>query len=276
MASEAGKINGIQIETVTTDSFSMNYFRFGKGTQTLIIIPGLSVQSVMTSADLVANAYSSMAEDFTIYVFDSRSDIPAAYTINDMARDTAEVIGKLGLNNVDIFGASMGGMIAMKITIDHPELVRKLVLGSTSAKPENAKSQVFDTWLDLARKGDAEGLYLAFGEAIYPGAVYEQFKDFLVEAAKTVTEEDLSRFIILAEGIAGFDISSELGKISCPVLVIGSSDDRVLGAEASELIAEGLKDNAGFEIYMYDGYGHAAYDTAPDYKERMLKFLLAE
>ena len=25
--------------------------------------------------------------------------------------------------------------------------------------------------------------------------------------------------------------------------------------------------------HMYDGYGHAAYDTAPDYKERVLGFL---
>ncbi len=27
-------------------------------------------------------------------------------------------------------------------------------------------------------------------------------------------------------------------------------------------------------MYMYDGYGHAAYDTTLDYKERMLRFLI--
>ena len=26
-------------------------------------------------------------------------------------------------------------------------------------------------------------------------------------------------------------------------------------------------------LCMYDGYGHAAYDMAPDYKERILEFL---
>ena len=38
-------------------------------------------------------------------------------------------------------------------------------------------------------------------------------------------------------------------------------------------IEEVMKDHPGFEIYMYDGYGHAAYDMAPDYKERILEFL---
>ena len=47
----------VQIETVKTDSFSMDYFRFGQGENTLVILPGLSVQSVMGFADSVVDAY---------------------------------------------------------------------------------------------------------------------------------------------------------------------------------------------------------------------------
>ncbi|MBQ2617108.1 MAG: alpha/beta hydrolase, partial [Synergistaceae bacterium] len=61
---------------------------------------------------------------------------------------------------------------------------------------------------------------------------------------------------------------------TCPVLVLGSNDDRVLGGEASVQIMESLKVKSGCELFMYDGYGHAAYDIAPDYRERMLKFLV--
>ena len=276
MTDESGKASGIQIETVTTDSCSMNYFKFGKGAQTLIMIPGLSVQSVMGSAELVASAYAPMSDDFTIYLFDRRSDLPATYTVDDMARDTAGAIRKLGLSNVDIFGASQGGMIAMKIAIDNPDLVHKLVLGSTSAKIGDNEFDGVKAWVDLARKGDAEALYLAFGEAIYPTEIYEQSKDLLIQVAKTVTEEDMNRFVILAEGMKGFDVTADLNKITCPVLVIGSSDDRVLGSEASELISECMKGKDGFEIYMYEGFGHAAYDTAPDYKDRLMKFLLSK
>ena len=69
---------GIPIETVHTKSFAMDYFRFGKGRKTLVILPGLSIQSVMGAADAVAAAYRSLEDSFTIYVFDRRADPPAA------------------------------------------------------------------------------------------------------------------------------------------------------------------------------------------------------
>ena len=105
--------------------------------------------------------------------------------------------------------------------------------------------------------------------------VFEQARELLAESAKSVTEEDLARFVVLAEGIKGFDFTGELRQIACPVLIIGSADDRVLGADSSEEIAEQLKDRPDCELYLYDGYGHAAYDLAPDYKERLLRFLIA-
>ncbi len=38
-------------------------------------------------------------------------------------------------------------------------------------------------------------------------------------------------------------------------------------------IAERLDGRADFRLYMYTGYGHAAFDTAPDYRQRILAFL---
>lgn len=273
-AEEKQKMTGkIRIETVAADDFTMDYFRFGHGDQTLVILPGLSVESVMKFADTVAPAYASFEDRFTVYVFDRRKELPPVYTNRDIARDTAAAIRALGLDRVCLFGASQGGMIAMCIAIEQPDLVSRLILGSTSSHVTDEQFRVIDGWIQLAKAGRTEDLYLAFGEAIYPQQVFEQAKVLLTESARGVTEEDLSRFAILAEGIRGFDVTDQLGKISCPVLVIGSLDDHVLGGEASGKIAEQLKGRADCELYMYDGYGHAVYDLAPDYKERMLDFL---
>lgn len=266
----------IPIETIKTDAFSMDYFKFGRGEKTLVILPGLSVQSVMGSADAVADAYQILTDDFTIYLFDRRKELPASYSIHEMAQDTAEAMRVLGLENVCLFGTSQGGMIAMDIAINHPELVQKLVLGSTSACVTEENYGTVEEWIRLAKAGDATELYLAFGEAVYPREVFEQYRELLSDAAKTVTPDELNRFIILAEGMKGFNVTDDLSKIACPVLTIGSADDQVLGADATAQIAERLKDRPDFEMYMYDGYGHAAYDTAPDYKERLLRFLAPE
>ena len=264
----------MQIETVKTDTFTMDYFKFGQGGRTLVIIPGLSVQSVMISANAVASAYQPLTNEFTIYVFDRRKELPASYSVREMVRDTAEAFRALGLRQAAVFGASQGGMIAMTMAIEHPDLVQELVLCSTAARMAEARHQAVDQWVKLAQDGDATGLYLAFGEAIFTQDMFEQLRELLVETAKSVTDEDLSRFIILAEGLKDFDVSSELEKITCPVFIVGSKDDQVLGADATDEIAEHLSDKPGFALHMYEGFGHAAYDTAPDFKERMLRFLV--
>ena len=252
----------------------MDYFKFGNGKDVFVILPGLSVQSVMGSAGMVADAYKILTDDFTVYTFDRIKDLPPDYSIDDMASDTAEAIKALGLHDVCLFGASQGGMLAIKIAASCPELVSKLILGSTSARIEDGDYGIISEWVSLAGKGDAEGLYFKFGEALYPTEVYEQSKSLLTDLAKTVTKEELERFVILAKSMKGLDIVGDLDKISCPTFVIGSMDDKVLGSEASELIAEHLRGIPGFKMHMYDGYGHAAFDMAPDYKERILKFLL--
>ena len=50
-------------------------------------------------------------------------------SIEAMAKDAVAFIGALGFDQVDLFGFSMGGMIAQVIAKDEPQLVRKLILG---------------------------------------------------------------------------------------------------------------------------------------------------
>ena len=263
---------GISVETVKTDAFSMDYVRFGSGKRTFVILPGLSVQSVMGARGAVAQAYDALTREFTVVLFDRRKELPAAYTVADMADDTAAAMRALGLKDVSLFGASQGGMMALVIAIEYPALVKKLVLGSSSAHVQPEQFQVIERWIALAEANDGVGLYLAFGEEIYPPAVFEQFRDALIAAGKTVTPEELRRFIILARGIEGFDVSGRVAKISCPVLAIGVYEDAVLDADATMEIAEKLDPRPDFRLYLYMGYGHAAFDTAPDYRERMRKF----
>lgn len=271
---ESGEIAvKVQTGTVETDGFTMDYSCFGHGEKALVILPGLSIGSVLNYADAVAEAYSLLSDSFTVYLFDRRNELPETYSVNDMARDTAAAVRALGLKNLSLFGASQGGMMALVIAAEQPELVTSLILGSTAARVDRERCGLFEEWIRLAKAGNAEGLYLAFGEAIYPKEMFEQSREALCTAAESVTEGDLERFAILAEGLEGFDVTDRLQDIRCPVLILGSRDDRVLGPEGSEQIAELLKNRQDVELYLYDGFGHAAYDLAPDYKERMLHFL---
>lgn len=263
------------IKTISNNSFSMEYLKFGHGKKTLLIIPGLSIQSVIASADAIEEAYMPLADEFTIFLFDRRKELPKQYSVHDMARDTTEVINALGLRDIYILGASQGGAIAMYITADQPELVRKLILASTTAIVTEEQFGIFSDWIILAKAGKREELYLSFGKLVYPEEVFEQFKEFFIKAAKSVSDKELERFVIMAESMKNLDITAELEKIRCPVLVIGSNDDKVLGPVPSRIISEHLNPSRT-ELYMYNDFGHAIYDTAPDFKKRILNYLCEE
>ena len=265
----------VQFGAVRTDAMEMEYFRFGTGERTMVILPGLSVQSVLPFAGAVAQAYDELTRDFTIYLFDRRKNLPQPYSIDEMAQDTVSAFEMLGLRDIYLFGASQGGMIAMTIAVSCPALVKKLALGSTAAAIQGEQMRVIAHWMDLAKAQDGVGLYLDFGRHIYPPETFEMYRTALIAAGSRVTQAEFARFTVLAATTEGFSLLDRLDEIRCPVLAIGAKDDAVLGCEATLAIAARLSARPDFRLHLYTGYGHASYDLAPDYKQRLLRFFRA-
>lgn len=256
--------------TVHSGEMTMDYFTFGKGSRTLVILPGLGTRSVLFSAMMVSSAYSRFNTEFTTYVFERRSDLPSVYTVREMAHDTALAMRELGIQSADIFGASLGGMIAQFIAIDNPGLVHTLMLGSTASRVNPHLRDMSEQWAAAAERGDLDGLTRSFLRNLYSEETVARYGEILGRMNDGLTRQELERFVIQARAITGFDAYSELDRIQCPVLVLGVEGDKVVTGEASRELADKL----GCELYMYGSeYGHCAFDEAPDYKEKLQDFL---
>lgn len=254
---------------ITVNDIEMEYFTFGRGEKVFVILPGVDTKSVLLSAKAVQAAYRVFEEEYTVYVFDRRKNMPDPYPVRQMAADTAAAMKALGIRNADIFGASQGGMMAMCIAIDFPELVHALALGSTSSAMDDSVGNGTKRWIELARAGDMTALTSEFIDCLYSETTIGKYKELLIHMNDNVGEEGIRRFIIQCEAIDGFNVYGELDRITCPVLVIGVEGDKVLPAAHSRRIAEKL----GCELYLYGTeYGHCAFDEAPDYKQRLLDF----
>src|SRR5437588_141384 len=73
-------------------------------------------------------------------------------TIEEMASDAVTFIRALGLDQVDLFGFSMGGMIAQVMAQEEPQLVRKMILAGTGpAGGEGIEKVTRISYLDIAR-----------------------------------------------------------------------------------------------------------------------------
>lgn len=254
---------------VQPPGFTMDYFAFGQGKKPLVIIPGMGVRSIVLSQAAVADAYAGFAEEYRVFLFDYRRELPDGFTVREMAGDLAAVLRKLNIRGAAIVGISLGGMIAQYLAIDAPELVGKLVLGSTLTRHTEKSRRVFAEWARLARAENRTGLQRAITRRVYSPAFVQAYRQAFDAQAKAFTPEEMARYARLCEACMGFSAMDELKSIRCPVLVMGCWGDRTLFPEGSLMLAKKLR----CDLFMYAGYSHAVYDEAPDYKRRITDFL---
>lgn len=262
-------MNNKMTHTIDINGMLMDYAVYKGGEKALVIIPGLSIHSVMMSADMVKNRYRDCKKDFTLYIFDRRKNAPSEYSIEEMADDTAAAMKKAGIEKAYVFGASQGGIIAQYIAIKYPALVQKLVLCSTLAKANPTSEKAIMNWISLAEDKNTDELISDMFDKIYSKYTLEKYRNMLIKSVGNISDYELKQFIIMAKSANNFSTIDRLHEIKCPVLVTGSCKDEVTTKEGLEEIAKTLN----CEIFLYDeSYGHGVYDEAKDFPERVLNF----
>ena len=95
---------------IDIDNTHIDYISFGKGTKSLIMIPGLG--EGLTSFKGLATPFSIMykmfAKEYKVYIFSRRKLIPEGFSTKDMADDLAIAMDKLEIDKAHIIGVSQG------------------------------------------------------------------------------------------------------------------------------------------------------------------------
>ena len=258
--------------TLSIDNTTMDYIRFGTGKRVLIMLPGLGdgLRSVKGTALPMAFMYRAFAKDFTVYAFSRKNELPQGYTTRDMARDQAEAMVQLGVQKADIFGVSMGGMIAQHLAIDYPEKVGKLILTVTSSRPNPILTESIDEWVSCAKRGDHTAFMDSNVRRIYSEDYYRKNKWLVPIMGKLTKPKSYERFFIQADACLTHNAYENLHQIKAPTLVIGGEQDHALGGDASREIAEKIP-NA--QLLMYEQWGHGLYEEAKDFNQTVLNYL---
>ena len=257
--------------SVPVGGTKMDYVSFGRGNRTLILLPGLSdgLATVRGKALLLAKPYELFFDRFTVYMFSRKENLPEGYSIRDMADDQAKAMAQLGLTDACIMGVSQGGMIAQYLAIDHPALVEKLVLAVTAPYANDLVRERVNRWADLARQGAHKQLMIDTAETSYSPDMLKKYRKIYPVIGLIGKPRDYVRFLTNIGAILGFDASGELSRITCPTLVIGGEEDNIVGIQASRELVQGIP---GSRLFVYPGLGHAAYEEAKDFNQRVFTF----
>lgn len=247
----------------------MNYITFGKGKKPLVMIQGLSTRSIKDAALLLVYMYRIFARDYKVYLFERRENIGENITVRELASDLAMAMDCMGIKSADIFGVSQGGMIAQYLAIDRPDLVNKLVLAVTLSKNNETIKTAISDWIRMTEQNDIKNLVKNMTEKMYSDSYVRKYKPFMPLLTVLQKPKNVPRFITLAKACLTCNAYDELEKIQCPVFVIGGKQDKVTSGEASMEIAEKL----ACKCFLYEDLGHAAYEEAKDFNQRVYDFL---
>ncbi|MBD5552152.1 MAG: alpha/beta hydrolase [Lachnospiraceae bacterium] len=261
--------------SVRVENSEMDYICFGNGNKNLIMLPGLGdgLTTVKGKALTLSILYRIYAREFTVYVFSRKNYLPEGYSTREMAKDQAEAMEALGISKADILGISQGGMIAQYLAIDYPDLVDKLVLAVTSSKPNEIIEKVIGDWIEMATQGNYKDLMIDTAERSYSDSYLKKYRWLYPLLGRMGKPKSFSRFLVQAVSCIEHNAYAELDKIVCPALVIGGDCDKIVGTTCASDIADKIN---GSELFIYKGLGHAAYEEAKDFHERILKFLVPE
>ncbi len=199
-------------------------------------------------------------------------------TIEEMARDAVSFIRALGFDQVDLFGFSMGGMIAQVIAQEEPQLVRKMILAGTGpAGGEGIDKVTRISYLDIARglltRQDPKQ-FLFFTRT--PNG-RRAGKEFLARLEERTNDRDKAisvrsfRAQLKAIHRWGQQQPAELASIHQPVLVMNGESDRMVPSKNTVALDRRLP-NSRLVLYTDAGHG-GVFQFHEDFVKRALEFL---
>jgi pimeloyl-ACP methyl ester carboxylesterase len=260
--------------TAELDELSLHYEEHGSGDVLLLIsgIPGIADDWRPFVPRLTGAGHRVIAHDNR---GSGQSTVtPGPYSTAQMAADALALLDRLEVERADVFGVSMGGMIAQELALAAPARVRRLVLGCTHAGVAHAVRPPRETGRAFAMQTDDWALRmrtlapLAFAVGRDPAMV-----DAFV-AKKSGDVQAPAGYQAQIDAVLAHDTATRLGAIAAPTLIITGDDDRVIPAESSRLLAERIPHA---QLHVIAGAGHLFFLEQPEATAGVLiPFLAAE
>lgn len=184
----------------------------------------------------------------------------APYLLRDMAKDTVGLLDHLGIGQAHVVGASMGGMIAQQMAIDHPRRLRSMVsIMSTTGNRRSGQPSLktFGILLGNPPKGREQVITRAvrtFKVIGSPGFPFEE--DMVREMAGRSYDRGHSAAGVIRQLdaiVASGDRTKALHGVQVPTAVIHGTRDPLVKPSGGRATAKAIP---GARLMMIDGMGH--------------------
>ncbi len=231
---------------VTVNSIQMYYEIHGDG-EPLVLIGGLA-----NDASDYARMTPELSQRYKVITFDNRgvgrSEKPdTPYTIEMMADDVAGLLAALGVERTHILGVSMGGRIAIALTLKHPKLAQSLILVSTFAR------RLPLTWRRRFMLDNPVMRVLRAMGTKYPQPQYA--------------------FLRQLQASRDYDASDRLHEIRIPTLILHGRNDHTAPFALAEAMRDGIP---GAQLIAFNGGHTFLFFQQKQFLDAVCAFLAAQ
>jgi len=257
--SKLARVNGIEL----------GYQEFGTGKPLVLLHGGFgSLEMFGPNVQLLAAGHRVIGVDLQSHGRSPAADRPMKFEA--MGDDIAALIKSLGLQRTAVMGFSLGGAVALRTSIQHPELVERLVLVSTVFKRQG--------WYPEMTGGmDAMGPETA--EFLKQSPMYEAYKQIAPKVEDwPVLVKQLSDALKV-----DYDWSADIPGLKMPVMLVIGDADGIPPSHAVEffrLLGGGLRDanwdRSGMtrhRLAILPGLSHYDINVAPALAASIIPFL---
>ena len=248
--------------------------------------PVLLVHGWLSSSRIWEQLARRLAQRFTVYTLDltgfGDSDKPTeGYGTRHGSRLLYAFCAHFGLARATVIGHDFGGVMAMKLAADHPDIVGRLVLVSTPADEEQID---LPTLLWLTTLPVVGPVYYALGRLLRPVRrlwvrpfVFDprDLPEELVDDVGKSTPAALSKTLnITRQEIADGRVARQARIVKVPILLVAGEDDQIMDPRA---VSDWGQNAEQAEIVLLDRCGHLPMVELPsEFSARVLAFLTGD
>src|SRR3954470_18786522 len=241
--------------------------------------PVLLVMGLGLSGGAWWRTVETLSRRFRVITFDHRGvgrsrGLTPAYTTEGLADDGVAVLDAGGIERANVYGLSLGGMVAQQLALRHPRRVCSLVLGATTPGGRRAQLADDEVMAFFQARSDRPREEAAWASVAYNYGrrCRDEHADRIAEDIRQRLSNEFDEAAYQAQLLAAalHNCTSRLGRIDVPALVVHGEDDRVVPVANAHLIAGRL---ANARLRVLPEAGHLYTTEAPEADAEVERFL---
>jgi pimeloyl-ACP methyl ester carboxylesterase len=251
------------------------YLAVGRDGPPLVVAMGLTpTHEVPTGWErrMALRSVAPLSAHFRVYVVNREPGLRPGASMSDIAGSLAEAVRREFGEPVLLTGTSTGGSVALQLAVDHPELVRALVVVASASTLGPRGRHLQRELARLTRAGDATTGWAELLAAMLPRPLQRPARPLVRRVAASMAPEDASDLLVTLDAEDAFDVGDRLHRITAPTLVIGGGRDAFYPRERFERTAAGVQDG---RAHVVPTWGHVRTSGSSATANITLGFLLA-